>query len=153
MGIVGLAAASMILGAVTLVVRADTPPTESEIQRLVQELGHEKFAVREAARKKLLEIGPAVLPALRKVPEKADPQIRLQAQALLKKIEQRQRIPGLIAELDNERFKVRQQAFQKLLEIGQDAVPALREAARANASPEISRRAQVILDQIEKQRK
>jgi HEAT repeat protein len=59
---------------------ADPP---SEIERLIQQLGSPKFAEREAASKRLQEIGAPAIGALQKASASADPEVRWRAQDLL----------------------------------------------------------------------
>ncbi|GAC1337843.1 MAG: hypothetical protein NVSMB14_04910 [Isosphaeraceae bacterium] len=54
---------------------------------LVVQLGSARYAERESAAKKLLELGPEALDALRDARESKDPEVRTRANALLDKIE------------------------------------------------------------------
>ena len=60
-------------------------------------------------------------------------------------------IGELITKLGDARFKVREEAAKKLIEIGKPALPQLRKAARNEAEVEISRRASKIIKIIEDQ--
>ena len=61
-----------------------------EIRRLVDQLGHEEFAKRVAARKQLEAIGERALPLLRKAMDSAgDPEIRSAARAIIETSEQK----------------------------------------------------------------
>jgi uncharacterized protein (TIGR03067 family) len=66
------------------------PAATTEVGRLVQQLGSEKFSEREAATKRLEEIGEAALGPLRKAAaQRDDPEVRLRAKGLLVAIERR----------------------------------------------------------------
>jgi hypothetical protein len=60
-------------------------------------------------------------------------------------------IGELITKLGDARFKVRDEAAKKLIEIGKPALPQLRKAARNEAEVEISRRASKIIKIVEDQ--
>jgi WD40 repeat protein len=57
-----------------------------------------------------------------------------------------ERLRHLIADLNDDRFKVRQAASADLARLGIEAAPALRRALEGKPSPEISRRVQALLD-------
>jgi hypothetical protein len=57
-----------------------------------------------------------------------------------------QRIDRLISQLDDQRFQVRQEAASELERLGELASPKLRQALEARSSPEVRRRAEVLLD-------
>jgi hypothetical protein len=59
---------------------------------------------------------------------------------------QAKRLAALIAELDDNRFRVREAASRELEELGEAAVPLLQEAVRASASTEVRRRARQLLE-------
>ena len=76
----------------------DSPPAPavgepSDIPALVQQLGDADFRVREAAGRKLREIGKPAMPALREALTCGDPEICSRADSLLRQIE-RPRIPS-----------------------------------------------------------
>jgi sugar lactone lactonase YvrE len=56
------------------------------------------------------------------------------------------RIDRLISQLDDQRFQVRQEAASELERLGELASPKLRQALEARSSPEVRRRAEVLLD-------
>jgi hypothetical protein len=62
---------------------AATPPAEE----LIRQLGSPKFEEREQAERQLRDRGPVVLPALRKVRDHADPEVRRRVRALIHTIE------------------------------------------------------------------
>ena len=66
------------LGLVSLVRGNGTPekPTSATIERLIEQLGHEDYRQRDAASKAIGEVGPAALPALRKVKDHEDAEVR-----------------------------------------------------------------------------
>jgi WD40 repeat protein len=67
-------------------------PAAEEISRLVRQLGNDDFARREAAGKRLAEIGEPVLEALRKAAATDDPEVRRRTENLVREIEHRR--PG-----------------------------------------------------------
>jgi hypothetical protein len=58
------------------------------------------------------------------------------------------RIERLIKDLDNDSFRVREDAMRELLRLGVDAVPALKEALTKKPSEEVTRRVKQILQTI-----
>src|SRR5262245_44147231 len=60
---------------------------ESDAQKLVRQLGDESFAIRQAAYKKLQELGKDAVSALQEGARHADPEIRRQCNSLLKPLE------------------------------------------------------------------
>jgi hypothetical protein len=62
----------------------------------------------------------------------------------------RARFDRLIADLDDDRFEVREQASRGLKEMGERIVPALVEVLRRDLSAEAQRRAKVVLTQLGK---
>jgi HEAT repeat protein len=55
------------------------------------------------------------------------------------------KVPQLIAELDSDEFKVRESAYRQLVELGNAAVPSLREALTKNPALEVQRRLKTLL--------
>lgn len=64
-------------------------PDSGEIDRLIKQLGDEKFARREAACKALEQIGPAALDPLRRACGNEDPEVQRRAKELVRAIERR----------------------------------------------------------------
>jgi RNA polymerase sigma factor (sigma-70 family) len=60
-----------------------------------------------------------------------------------------QRLARLIADLDSDQFSVRDKAARQLDGLGEMAGPALRDALAGHASPELRRRAEVLLDRTD----
>jgi hypothetical protein len=90
-------------------VSADPPPGSvrtAEHQKagdLVRQLGHPRFAMREAAAKELLEMGPAAFPALAEGAKSPDEEVRNRSQALLpraKALEWKRRAAAYLADID-----------------------------------------------------
>ena len=77
------------------VVRAQdvAPPADGEIAKLVLQLGDADFGTREAASRRLGEIGKPALDALKEAADGADAEIRTRATALVRRIEKRA-LPG-----------------------------------------------------------
>ena len=71
--------------------RLETPPRlaaaektqDEEIRRLIRELDHDKFARREIASGKLLQIGDAALPLLRRAAKDGSPEVRSRARRIV----------------------------------------------------------------------
>ena len=59
------------------------------------------------------------------------------------------RLTQLVAELDSERFDIREKAGRELVALGNVAESILNKAAREHPSPEVRRRAQLILTRHE----
>jgi WD40 repeat protein len=59
------------------------------------------------------------------------------------------RLAQLVADLDSDRFAVREQASGELARLGDWAAPALRQALQGKPSPEVRRRAEEVLRQVE----
>jgi hypothetical protein len=72
-------------------------PDRVRIERLIKQLGSEKFSEREAASKALEEAGEDALPALRNAKDNRDPEVRRRAVALAKAIIRRLRAQAEIA--------------------------------------------------------
>jgi hypothetical protein len=64
-------------------------PKAQEIERLVKQLGSEKFQEREAAGRRLVQIGEAALPALRRAGVSGDAEVRRRASQLVKVLQSR----------------------------------------------------------------
>ncbi len=60
-----------------------------------------------------------------------------------------ERIAQLLAELDSDRFSVREKATRALLELGDQAEPALQAALTGKPSPELRRRTEKLLEQLD----
>jgi hypothetical protein len=68
---------------VTLPDKKPAPVDEAKVTPLIEQLGHEREAIREAATKDLLKLGDGALPHLRKARAAADGQARARIQAVL----------------------------------------------------------------------
>jgi hypothetical protein len=62
------------------------------------------------------------------------------------------RLAALVADLDHEQFATREQASKELLQLGEQARPALRQALTRGPSPEARRRIEVLLDKLDSAR-
>jgi hypothetical protein len=70
------------------------PPAPQDVNLLIAQLGHDDFSIREAAAKKLIEIGKPALESLRKAAESPDdPETQARAQQVIKRIVERP-VPG-----------------------------------------------------------
>lgn len=69
--------------------KAEAQSTPSDIDRLINQLGDEDFAAREAAITRLVKIGEPALAALKKATQHADPEIRRRARETIVRIEDR----------------------------------------------------------------
>jgi HEAT repeat protein len=97
-----------------------------EAKKLVGQLGDDAFGVREAAAKRLAEIGRPAVPALREGLKSDDPEIRLRARRILDAI--KSSVANLIEDLKDKDPAVRKEAAQELETMGaaaKEAVPAL----------------------------
>src|SRR5262249_8730416 len=73
---------------VPLAAAGDTPAAQ-EVDQLIEQLGSEKFAERQAASKRLAEIGERALSALHKALDSPDLEIRHRAEDLVRVLERR----------------------------------------------------------------
>lgn len=80
--------AGMVLVAAVLLAAAE-PPGDAEIARLIKQLEAPRFDDREAAARRLEEIGPAALPALREAMQSRNPALAQRTALLVQVIEQR----------------------------------------------------------------
>jgi hypothetical protein len=71
---------------------AAAKPGDAEVRRLVEQLGAESYAQREAASKGLADLGERALPALRAAKNSPDPEVRRRVARLLRPLEARARI-------------------------------------------------------------
>jgi hypothetical protein len=140
-----------------------TPEQAAEVARLILQLGDAKFETRDAAFKRLLDIGRPALAGLRRAERSGDPEVATAAAGLLgliaKGVQSGEHLKALaeaggdpapapelaleikrrIAELGSERFEAREAAGKRLQEIGRPALAALREAAKARDAEVASR--------------
>jgi hypothetical protein len=80
-----------------------SPRVTGLINELIKELGHNKYAKREAATKELAVMGPAALDALRKAAASSeDPEVKKRAEAVIKMIVKAQKAALLDKSLVNE---------------------------------------------------
>jgi HEAT repeat protein len=82
---------------------AEGTPEHERAAELVRQLGHPRFAVREAAAKQLLEMGGAAVPALTAGTKAADEEVRTRSAALLPKVwaaEWKKRADAYLADAD-----------------------------------------------------
>jgi HEAT repeat protein len=102
-----------------------------QIKELVAQLGHDDFAVREEATKKLSEIGRPAVPAVREAAKSGDAEVRMRARRILDKIETS--VTHLIEDLKDNDPAVRKGAAEALERLGppaKEAIPALLEALK-----------------------
>ena len=69
-------------------------PKAPDVAALVRDLGAADYATREAARKRLVALGPAAADALKKAIEADDPEVRVSAREILDAIQARKLGPG-----------------------------------------------------------
>jgi uncharacterized protein (TIGR03067 family) len=79
--------------------KLDQETREERIVRLIRQLGHEKFAKREAASKELDALGAPALDALRKAATAGDPEVQRRAELLIQAITGRLRAAAAAREL------------------------------------------------------
>jgi len=102
-----------------------------EIQKLVKELGHDNFHVREAATNRLAEIGRPAVPALREALRSSDAEVRQRAQRILEGI--LTSVEFAIDGLKDKHAESRKEAAETLEKLGpaaKEALPALIEALK-----------------------
>jgi hypothetical protein len=87
---------SLLLATILLLIGAPPAPggPPAEVERLIQQLGSEQFADREAASRALDAIGEPALDALRKAGRSSDAEVRRRADELLRRIEDRAATQG-----------------------------------------------------------
>jgi hypothetical protein len=66
-----------------VIVRNADPELGNEVERLVTQLGDAKYAIREAAQKRLMELGPSAFGSLNKALSSADLEIVIRAERIL----------------------------------------------------------------------
>lgn len=130
--------------------RPPAPPRgDVTIAELIEQLGDDRFANREAAQKKLERIGapagPAVLRAAWRHP---DIEVRARARQFVSRVYLRH-IPSLIKLLGHDEFSDREAAQRILVQIGPPAIPYLRQAARDSPDFEVVWRARRALRSIQ----
>jgi hypothetical protein len=82
---------------------APTPATDAEIQRWVDELGHDSYPLRQQAADRLLAAGSAARPSLVKLADGSDPETRAAARRLLSLIDRsefQRRLEAFAADTD-----------------------------------------------------
>jgi hypothetical protein len=125
----GLGAAALLTAAWPARAADKAPNQEAltdEARKLVGQLGDDSFSVREAASKRLMEIGRPAVPALREGLKNDDPEIRLRARRILDAM--KSSVANLIEDLKDKDPTVRKEAAQELEPMGaaaKAAVPAL----------------------------
>jgi HEAT repeat protein len=122
--------AAGLLGGVLLAptqAEAQQPPSATEINKLVRQLGDDSFSVRELADDALREIGLPALPALRQALRSPDPEVRRRARGILESV--RLSVLNLIEALGDDNAEVRKDAAQRLQHLDpakvRPALPAL----------------------------
>jgi bilin biosynthesis protein len=103
-------------------------PTGADIDRLVKQLGSDKFSERQKAREQLDAIGEPALESLRKASASGDAEARRLASGLVKRIQGRVTCQALIQSLKDPDEKVQVSAREALVGLGSAAVPSLIEA-------------------------
>lgn len=66
---------------------APQPRQDMDIEPLVRQLGHDEYSVREAATRKLIEMGPDIASGMQPLLRHDDPEIRIRARTILKAIQ------------------------------------------------------------------
>jgi hypothetical protein len=86
----------------------DAPPPNPTVEKLITQLGDEDYKLRDAASKKLLEMGSEALPDLRKALEHSDQEIRRRVTELVPAIETAAVLSPKIVTLSSEKQTVKQ---------------------------------------------
>jgi WD40 repeat protein len=115
---------------------ADANPAENKLARLWDALAGEPAAAFRAQRV-LLAAPLRAIPFLERRLRATDPEAR------------KERIEGLVADLNSRRFGTRVRASQELLRLGSRAVPAVRSALQGKPSLEARRRLETLLEELE----
>jgi len=76
-------------------------PTAGDVPGLIRQLGDADFRVREAATRRLREIGKSAVPALREALASADPEVCSRADSLLRQVERPRIPPGWFRNVNN----------------------------------------------------
>src|SRR5262245_26027685 len=74
---------ALLLLALSVVPAVAVAPDDTEVEGLIKQLGSDKFKEREAATKRLQEIGEPALEALYKAEASADAEVRLRAERII----------------------------------------------------------------------
>jgi HEAT repeat protein len=109
-----------------------TPPP-AEVQKLLQQLGNDRFLVRERASKQLIALGKPAVAALKEASSHRDAEIASRSQRILMEIQTS--LPYLIDTLKEgevEERKAAALALERLGEEAKEALPALVEALKDN---------------------
>ena len=93
------------------------------IKKLIQQLGDDRFAVRENAHAALIAIGRPALPALLEARKSEDIEVRHRAEVILEAI--RTSLPVLLENLKDKDVRVRADAAETLERLGAQAKPAV----------------------------
>jgi hypothetical protein len=110
---------------------------QDELEHLWADLGNKDGVRAYRALWRLVAAGP---PAVAFLAQRLRPAPRVEAE----------RLAGLIADLDSDRFETRERASAELQQLGEQAEPALRKAMAAKPSLEASRRLRALLDRVER---
>jgi len=78
---------------------AAPPQRRADIQALVGQLGHDEHSVREAATRKLIEMGQGISSEIEPLLQHEDPEIRARARAILEAVKGRRRDPRWCVEV------------------------------------------------------
>ena len=82
------------------------PELQTKIQELIKKLGSSDFSERDSATKELEKIGRPALSALRKASNSGDPEMKLRAANIFKKIQKTKKISGVSPEENAARKKM-----------------------------------------------
>src|SRR5208283_3026226 len=88
----------------------DKPSASPSVEKLIEQLGDQDFARRDAANKGLAALGPEALPALRKATNHSDLEVRRRVEALVAAIETAATLAPKLVSLHAEKKTVRQVA-------------------------------------------
>jgi len=70
---------------ITEIEPSETPADEARIAELIEQMGDDRYAVREAAQEKLVALGPESVPALQRHRNHKDPEVRLRVREIIKR--------------------------------------------------------------------
>ncbi len=112
----------------------DNVSSEREIKTLIEQLGADFYEEREAAQKRLIEIGRPAVPYLRKNSEHLDPEVCVRIAAILKRI--RWRLPASLEKILGKEVFDKLESFQEQTE--RERVNLLRRLVIAAPSSSVS---------------
>ncbi len=91
--------------------------TKPPIEDMIRDLGHEEYAIREAATTHLFKVGPKALPALKKARRSNDLEIGLRAKRLIFRIASESMLQKFLINMCSENEKTAQRGFLSAVQL------------------------------------